>query len=216
MYKAMKKQHEFFSFVLCTELLWDSVQSEHWSVLCPLLCGSSHSAASRGSHMCQLSFNSHMEFLTASIMNLAVSLVPVCKLTASLRTHTLLYRKYTNSFSKQISQEGFLHWLYLSCLMSFVPSPGMLCRSLCSFSSTRCLNETVTWRTGAVSLSVWVRMELSWNKNFSQNLLLHQALILNSGIQENVVKNVEPKWLYASKFRQAAYHRQSGLLDIGP
>lgn len=140
MHKATRKQLEFFRFVPCTELLCDS---EPWSVLCPLLCGLSHSAASEGSHMCQLALNSHMEFLTASIMNVAVSLVPVCKLSALLRTHTLLYRKYTPIPSQNRDFPRRLPALALP-LMSHVPSPGMLCRSLWLFSATRCLNETVT------------------------------------------------------------------------
>lgn len=72
-----------------------TLRSEPWSVLFPLPCGPSHSAASRRSHMRQLALNSHIEFLTASIKNVAASLVPVYKLSASLRTDTLLYRKYT-------------------------------------------------------------------------------------------------------------------------
>lgn len=89
----------------------------------------------QGFHMCHLSLYSHMEFLSASTVNVAVSLVPGCKVSASLRTHTLLYRKYTPISSEN---RDFPRNPALSLpLMSFVPSPGMLCRSLCLFSSTR-------------------------------------------------------------------------------
>lgn len=194
-----------------------AVWTEHWSVLCPLLCGLSHSAASKGSHMCQLALNSHMEFLTASIMNVAVSLAPVCRLPASLRTHPLLYRKYTpipfskQAFSNKASCTGFTS--HVSCPLSHL------------------LESSVSHFGYLVAQGVWMRQlpeeqmlfhcvsELGWSQagaSFSQNLMLHQAFILNSGIQESVVKTVGPKWLYASKFRQAAYHRHSGLFDIGP
>lgn len=107
-----------------------SVGSEHSAVLCPLQCGSQ-----QGSHMCHSSLHSHTEFLTASTMNVAVSLVPGCKLSASLRTHTLLSRKYT-PFSSE-NREFTRNPALTLPLMSFVPSPAMLCRSLCLFSSTR-------------------------------------------------------------------------------
>lgn len=218
-YKVTRKQHEFFSFVPCTELLCDSVRSEHWSVLCPLPCGPSRSAASRESHMCQLSLNSHVEFLTASIMNVAASLEPVCKLSDGFikNSHIIESEIHSNSFSKQ----GFSKKASCTDFTSHV-SCTLFHLLECTVEHFAYLAAQGVWMTQLPEEQVLFHCVsgLEWNQAgarlFPKLVAPSSMFILNSGIQDSVVKNAGPKRLYASKFRQAAYHRHSGLLDIGP
>lgn len=134
-----------------------------------------------------LSVYNYTEFFTTSIMNMGASLISTCKLTDTLiKNSHILYMKYTQIhsqnrffFNKAFCTDFFLSMPCVLCPTALILAPWMLCKSVCLFSGTRCLNETFTWRTGAV----FFVSGLEWSQAGARQLVAPSGMFIqNSGI----------------------------------